>query len=940
MTKMSAPILVAGKQLMLQTAILLLFLHQDVGMELLAQNHFTALKNKLLQPIKKEKQAKPQALKDILAAMEQEFNIHILYKSQLIENYQVNRKFQFQKQLAATFELLLPPFGLSYKRISPKTYVVTVQNSLAESTVQANSTIKGRITNHLLSPMPYVNVVLKGTGQGAATDAVGNYSISKVQPGTYVVEASSIGYVTYSRKIEIAANTTVDINAIMRQDFLALKSLVVTGVQNPISNLKSSVAVTSISPQFIEMMAPRSTADILQYIPGFYVENSAGEVGNNLHSRGISSEGSFQYVVFHEDGLPVYEAANLDWAAADNFTRLDLTIKKIEALRGGSGAVFAGNAPGGIVNFISYTGGEELAGKVKVQTTSYNQARVDVNIGGPLTDKIKFNVGGFHRTDNGIRPTGYRANEGGQLKVNLTRDFQWGYFRINSKYLDDKNVYYSSIPINNDEKPTGVKNFDPNYGTMASVNYANISMPTPLGEEDYDLTNGVRNKVAYTGTELVMYLGKDWEVRNKNRFAIIRKQGNNIVSMFAPQSAYRYASAIMRQLDMVNTFQYAYAGSDEPFDITTANDNGLVSEQGWWVNNNALSNFINSLEIRKSFYNNDITAGMYFSRFANQAERHWASFLTEVKGDKARALDLRFYDNAGNEIPHTYEGFTSFNALNTWLNSEGVARVLAIFINDEVTLSESFKIDAGIRYEHLKANGQVEDTQFFDLGYYSEAVDNAVLESVLYGNNTFTPYNYEFGDYAISIGANYNITESMAAYARVSNGYRMPDFDNWQAQQIQGGLVEDITIVEAGYKYSSDKAGFFGTFFYSRMSNQVTTDASVDAEGNLIPFRTRGSQTVGTELEALLRPVEGLDFNIVATVQDAQYKTPRTQRIDPDNYIEGNEVKRIPQVFVTFVPSYELGNFKMFGTIQHIGDRFGDETNTNVLPAYTNFNLG
>ncbi|HKJ66554.1 MAG TPA: carboxypeptidase-like regulatory domain-containing protein, partial [bacterium] len=42
--------------------------------------------------------------------------------------------------------------------------------------------------------LPGVNVIIEGTDQGAATDEDGHYFIINVDPGTYSVTASMIGY--------------------------------------------------------------------------------------------------------------------------------------------------------------------------------------------------------------------------------------------------------------------------------------------------------------------------------------------------------------------------------------------------------------------------------------------------------------------------------------------------------------------------------------------------------------------------------------------------------------------------------------------------------------------------------------------------------------------------------------------------------------------------
>jgi hypothetical protein len=44
--------------------------------------------------------------------------------------------------------------------------------------------------------LPGVNIILKGTYYGAATDINGNFSIRNIEAGSYTVEISFIGYKT------------------------------------------------------------------------------------------------------------------------------------------------------------------------------------------------------------------------------------------------------------------------------------------------------------------------------------------------------------------------------------------------------------------------------------------------------------------------------------------------------------------------------------------------------------------------------------------------------------------------------------------------------------------------------------------------------------------------------------------------------------------------
>src|SRR5690606_7999933 len=64
---------------------------------------------------------------------------------------------------------------------------------------QAGS-IRGQVVDAVTQePLPGVNVVVVGTLQGAATDVDGRFTIEPVAPGTYVVQASSVGFTAQAK---------------------------------------------------------------------------------------------------------------------------------------------------------------------------------------------------------------------------------------------------------------------------------------------------------------------------------------------------------------------------------------------------------------------------------------------------------------------------------------------------------------------------------------------------------------------------------------------------------------------------------------------------------------------------------------------------------------------------------------------------------------------
>ncbi len=228
------------------------------------------------------------------------------------------------------------------------------------SFVLAQSTIKGKVKDLSGTPIPGVNVILDGTTKGSQTDFEGNYTISNVENGTYIVKASYLGYAPQSKNVSVN-NADVTLNFDLEEDTESLDEIIITGVTNPRSKIESSVSVTSMKPKVIAQSAPRTTAEIFRTIPGIRSESSGGEGNSNIAVRGVPiSSGGSKYVQLQEDGLPVLLFGDISFGTADIFTRFDSNVARIEAIRGGSASTLTSNGPGGIINIISKTGKQKV----------------------------------------------------------------------------------------------------------------------------------------------------------------------------------------------------------------------------------------------------------------------------------------------------------------------------------------------------------------------------------------------------------------------------------------------------------------------------------------------------------------------------------------------------------------------------------------------------
>jgi outer membrane receptor protein involved in Fe transport len=94
-------------------------------------------------------------------------------------------------------------------------------------------TITGSITDKDLNnePLPFANVVIKGTTTGTTTDETGKYSFF-LEAGTYTIEFSFVGYETQQQQITVVAGETLTINKMLGSGSYTLKDVEIQAAGN------------------------------------------------------------------------------------------------------------------------------------------------------------------------------------------------------------------------------------------------------------------------------------------------------------------------------------------------------------------------------------------------------------------------------------------------------------------------------------------------------------------------------------------------------------------------------------------------------------------------------------------------------------------------------------------------------------------------------------
>ncbi len=805
--------------------------------------------------------------------------------------------------------------------------------------LMAQGTVKGTITLENGKPVVGATVLIKGTTTGTTSDFNGKYSL-QVPAGKNILRISYTGFKPIEYSISVNSGASVSKDFILHVDLLSLNQVVVTGVQNEQTKLQSSVAITTISAKQIERIAPRGTADLIKSIPGFYVESSGGKGNANVFARGLPSAGGLRYVQLQEDGMPVFEYGDLMFGNTDIMVRVDQTVARMAAVRGGSASVLTSNAPGGIINFISKTGGPTTQGTfIQYVGLTYMHSRTGFDIGGPLSKNIRYNIGGFYRTDDGIRSPGYTANNGGQIKANVTYLFKKGYFRLRTKLLNDRNIAYLPFPMMGDPAKS-IPGFNANYGTMKSLDLMRLHATTPSGTEvNENLADGMHPQIFSFGGESFFDLGNNWSLKDNFQKSYINLQFNSIFGITDPQSASSYATG----LGLTNyhySFADGYQAGQPVSNMSTLNGNGLVGTYGWWAVNLPLEEFGNDFKITKKWKNNKLTAGWNFSTNTVSSKWWWHNMLVDISGNNTRKLNL-INDATGTSL--TTNGYTQYGTL--YRDYYALTRINALYLFDEWDIGK-LTVNAGLRLDMGRTYGNTEKVKNYTYDVNGDGIISPAETNVQYGSGVFIPFHYNYGVLSWSLGLNYEFNKNTAIFARASKGHRAPADRSYAfggTEATSNGFpantrVESIYQYELGLKYNTSKLALFATGFYSYFNHINFTDF-VLINGSLTAIQQfYNTSAAGLELEAVAQ-LGNLNLSLTGTYQNAVYHNwvyhdASGQLFD----FNGHYIQRLPKLYFTFRPSYQIGKLNVSVTWQYFGKRFTNPENKQVLPQFSQIN--
>ncbi|MCM8571001.1 TonB-dependent receptor [Gramella jeungdoensis] len=283
--------------------------------------------------------------------------------------------------------------------------VLVVQIGFAQE-----KTVSGTVLDEDGLPLPGVNVIVKGTSNGAQTDFDGNYDID-VEVGNVMV----FSYVGFASQ-EITVGSSDVYNVTMAVDAGALEEVVVTGY---VTQKKSDVtgSLVEVSEEKLSEYAAASVDQALQgNVAGLTVSNSSGTPGSvaNIRIRGISSITAGNEPLYVIDGVPVNNGNVSASTATSTISALaaidQSTIESITVLKDASATAQYGARGANGVILITTKGGKY--GTTKFNFTSQVGFQNDaIDQPTPLTNAQRLELAAEAYVNDGLAATEAEAED-------------------------------------------------------------------------------------------------------------------------------------------------------------------------------------------------------------------------------------------------------------------------------------------------------------------------------------------------------------------------------------------------------------------------------------------------------------------------------------------------------------------------------------------------
>ncbi|WP_341837780.1 TonB-dependent receptor [Chitinophaga pollutisoli] len=285
---------------------------------------------------------------------------------------------------------------------------------IAQAEEQAPGNIVGVVLTNDGQPAPMVTVLLKGKNRGDMTNEKGEFNIRRVQPGTYTLQVSLVGFETSEQTVTVEANQTATVNIHLQLSNTQLNEVIIKGIQLkgkresdhiarlPIKNLENPQVYNTIGLELMKEQVVVSFDDAMRNAPGVNkLWSSTGRPGDGasyFSMRGFAVQPSMI------NGIAGLTNGNIDPA----------NIEHIETIKGPSSTLFGSSliSFGGLINIVTKKPYDHFGGELSYTGGGFGLTRITADVNAPLnTDKSALlRVNAAYHNEKSFQDAGFRKS--------------------------------------------------------------------------------------------------------------------------------------------------------------------------------------------------------------------------------------------------------------------------------------------------------------------------------------------------------------------------------------------------------------------------------------------------------------------------------------------------------------------------------------------------
>ena len=752
----------------------------------------------------------------------------------------------------------------------------------------AQGGIKGTIKSESDGvPLSGATVTVVGTKSGAVTDIKGFYEIKNLDPNSYTLKISYVGYNPKTVDVTVKNKQIAVVDVELTEFYI--ESQAVSVIASRAEFRETPVAFSNLVKEDLQMrLGARELPMILNETPGVYATESGGGYGDSrINIRGFDQRNLAVMI----NGVPVNDMEN-GWVYWSNWDGIRDMASSIQVQRGLGASKIANPSVGGTMNIITDAARQKAGVHFTQEFGSGNHKSSTIVANSGNLNGLAVSFMGRRLTRDGIIDKTWADAWAYYfaLSYDVSRNHKLDFYFMGTPQTHAQRSF--RLPIATYDSAFAVEQGVPDSlittGPGRGITYNNHWGPTNLMIAD---PNSPGDSIKYVTKEY--YMGA---TRDPYSTDFLSERSNYY---HKPQINVNWFWRLADNTSLTNVFYYSLGQGGGSGRVGPSISMDLDNQLNF--DNTILRNMNN---IDAEYFSDRNRAEIVLRNSVNN--HYWVGWLStlDTKIDKnlkfQGGLDLRYYIGEHYQEVRNLLGGDYF--VETIRNSDGefVDSVSNLnIINDKSKWTKGLGDKIGYHYDGLinwmgafaQTEYKVDDiTSYINVSFsntgYKRKDYFRTAESI---NGNETDWQSFLG-WTVKAGANYNLSPSINMFANAGYYSRPPMFNvvfNFDNGLFLNPLNEKVLSFEYGAGYWSRDFKVNLNAYYTGWKDRSFYRTSRDAEDNLIYYNISGIDAVhyGAELEIDYRPFKDFRLRGMASLGDWKW----TNNVSADIFDESNQ---------------------------------------------------